>query len=505
MKSKGMTRRGFVSKTGSSLAGLAFGAPAVSALSAQPQPRPEHSSPQQSSSQQPSPQQPSPETLAVTQILAKWAVSVQPSEVTEPARKEALRSILNWTGAAVGGAREQAVENAVAALLPYASGGKVRLFGRPEMFDTLRAALLIGISSHVLDFDDADLTTLIHPAGPIASVLFALCQDRRISGADFLHAFILGTEIEGRMGTFLYPSHYAMGWHITGTCGVFGAAAACGRILGLNAQQMAWALGLAASQASGLKIMFGTMTKSFHPGHAAEAGLLAALLAQKGFTASEQAIEGKEGYVFAASTQHSFEHLKDLGKDYMISRNGYKPFPCGIVLHSVLDGMIQLHNEKHPQPGQVKEIALRANPLVLQLTGKKTPETELESKFSVYHAAAVSLLRGGGGVKEFSDEAVKNPAVRSLRSLVHVESDASVRSDEVYITVTLANGTVLTKHVEHALGTLENPMTDAQLDDKFRNLAEGILPPPQIAQMLSHLHHLQELPDVSVILRGRTS
>jgi 2-methylcitrate dehydratase PrpD len=385
---------------------------------------------------------------AATRILAEWATKVRIEDVPESAKHDAIRTILNWTGAAIGGSNESAVQVAVSALEPYANGGKVNLFGRRERFDPLRAALLTGISSHVLDFDDGDLTTLIHPASAVASALFPLSQDRAINGVDFLHAFIIGTEVEERIGRIIYPSHYEMGWHITGTCGVFGAAAACGRILGLNEEQMTWALGLAATQASGLKIMYGTMAKSFHPGHAAEGGLLAALMAEKGFTASSQAIEGKEGYVYAASTHHDYAGLTSgLGKDYMISLNGYKPFPSGIVLHSILDGMIQLHNEKHPAPEHIKSILIKENPLVLQLTGHKTPSTGLEGKFSVYHAAAISLIRGCGGVKEFSDEAVRDPAVLRLRSLVTSDTNPDVRSDEVFISVQMEDGTVLRKHV----------------------------------------------------------
>lgn len=439
----------------------------------------------------------------ITHILAGWAVQNKAEDVPEPAQKEAIRSILNWVGVAIGGANEPAVQNAVAALLPYANGGRCGLFGRRESFDPLRASLLSGISSHVLDFDDADLSNLIHPAGPVASALFSLAQDRPVTGAEFLHAFIIGTEVENRLGDAVYPSHYEMGWHITGTCGVFGAAAACGRILNLSVEQMTWALGLAATQASGLKIMFGSMAKSFHPGHAAEGGMLAALLAQKNFTASEQAIEGKEGYVYAASTHHDYSGINhNLGSPYSIIRNGYKPFPCGIVLHTILDGMIQIYDQYHPRPDEVQSIAIRANPLVLQLTGKKTPQSELEAKFSVYHAAGVSLVYGRGGVKEFSDAAVKDPAVIHMRSLVHVETDPSIRSDETFIRVTLQNGRVLDKHVEHALGTLQNPMNDKQLEAKFRSLCEDILPTRQQDDILYKLRHLPSLPDASTVVHA---
>ena len=488
MPSTLISRRGFMKQSGSTIAGVALAAPSTMAGLT---PSSQNSAKTVVAAEAPP---------AVTRILADWAVTVRPEDVPQAARREALRTLLNWTGVAIGGSKEAAVDIAVATLLPYATTGKANLFGRGERFDPMRAALLAGISSHVLDFDDADLTNLIHPAGPVASALFPLSQDRLISGADFLHAFIIGVEIEDRIGNTIYPSHYSMGWHITGTCGTFGAAAACGRILGLNREQMMDALGLAATQASGLKIMFGTMAKSFHPGHAAECGMLAALLAAKGFTASKQAIEGKEGYVYAASTEHDYTKITDgLGIKYSIMNNGYKPFPSGIVLHSILDGMIQIHERYHPDPANVKSIAIRANPLVLQLTGKKTPQTGLQAKFSVYHAAAVSLLRGRGGVKGFRMQLPRDPAVIRLRSLVKVDTDPSVRSDEVYLTVTMKDGTVFTRHVEHALGTLENPMSDLQLEAKFRTVVEGILPPRRVDLLLQQLRTLPELPSAALI------
>jgi 2-methylcitrate dehydratase PrpD len=164
--------------------------------------------------------------------------------------------------------------------------------------------------------------------------------------------------------------------------------------------------------------------------------------------------------------------------------------------------MIQLHDEKHPAPEQIKSILIKGNPLVLQLTGHKTPSTGLEAKFSVYHAAAISLIRGRGGVKEFSDEAARDPAVLRLRSLVTVDTSPDVRSDEVFITVQMDDGTVLTKHVNHALGTLENPMSDKQLEGKFRSLAEGILSPAKIDGAVDQLWHLSKVSSVGAILEA---
>ncbi len=438
----------------------------------------------------------------VTRTVVRWLLAKRADNISAAVRKEAVRSIVNWIGVAVGGSHHETVDIAVATLQPYSGPPKASLFGRSERFDPLRGALINGISSHVLDFDDTHLKTIIHPAGPVAAALFALAEDRKIGGAEFVHAFILGTEVECRLGNAIFPSHYEMGWHITGTCGVFGAAAAAGKILGLNEKQMLWALGTAATQASGLKIMFGTMCKSFHPGRAAENGLLAALLAAKGFTSSEQSLEGREGYIYAASREHNYDELtRGLGDHYEISLNTYKPFACGIVIHPIIDGMLQFRANDNLQAADVESIAVRANPQVLKLTGKKTPQTGLEGKFSVYHSAAVALVRGYAGMKEYTDEVVLDPQVIAVRDRVQVTTDPAVHEDEVFLTVTTKDGRKLEKHVEHAIGSLGKPMSDADLEFKFLQLADGVLPKAQAEKLLKAAWNIEALTDAGGLVR----
>jgi 2-methylcitrate dehydratase PrpD len=445
------------------------------------------------------PDQPPPH---VTRIIAEWMVQSRFEDIPIAVRKEAIRSVVNWIGVTIGGSAQEAASLVIEVLIPYSGSGKSSLFGRSEKLDPLRAALINGISSHVLDYDDTHLPTIIHPAGPVAAALFALSEEHPISGAEFLHAFILGTEIECRLGKAIYPSHYEMGWHISGTCGVFGVAAACGKILGLNAEKMVWALGIAATQAAGLKIMFGTMCKSLNVGRAAENGLLAAFLAERGFTSSEQSIEGKEGYIDAASREHDYDQLTNgLGDHYEISLNTYKPYACGIVIHPAIDGILQISKEDHVQATDVQTITIHGNPLVLQLTGKLDPETGLEGKFSIYHAVAVALVRGYAGTQEFSDEAVHDPLIIALRQRVKVSTDPSIRSDEAFVTVVTRDGHTFEKHIEHAAGSLQNPLSNHDLEVKFRKLIEGIVPEPQISGLLSTAWGIESLPDAGELPR----
>lgn len=438
----------------------------------------------------------------VTRLLADWVVHCSPDSVPAEARKEALRSIVNWLGVAIGGSSEDPVGIALATLLPLSCSSGVAIFGRAEVLNMPWAALVNGISSHVLDFDDTDLRTIIHPAGSVAAALFALCQGYPVSGAALLHAFILGVEVECRLGRAIYPSHYEMGWHITGTCGAFGAAAACARILNLDTQRTQMALGVAATQASGLKIMFGSMCKSLNVGRAAENGLLAALLAKNGFTSSQEAIEGKEGYIYTTSTQHNYAALTDgLGEHYEITHNTYKPFACGIVIHPAIDAALQLRAAYHLQPSDVRSISIRANPLALQLTGKQEPHSGLEGKFSIYHSVAVALVRGYAGPAEYTDAAVSDPVVIALRHTVVVRPDPQVRADEVFMTLTTTDGRTLERHVEHAVGSLERPLTNAELEEKYRQLTKNVLPKQQSERLLAMAWQLESSPDVAELAR----
>jgi 2-methylcitrate dehydratase PrpD len=210
-----------------------------------------------------------------------------------------------------------------------------------ERLDILHASLLNGISSHVLDFDDTHLETIIHPAGPVAPVLLALAERQPMSGTDFLHAFILGVEVECRIGMAVYLA-LRRGYHITGSAG-FGAPPPPGRS-SPRREQMTWAR-IAGAQAAGLKSMFGTMCKAFHPGRAAQNGLTADLLAAKNFTSSEQGLEAPRGFARVLSENRDFSKLtRGLGETYEVTRNTYKPFPCGIVIHPTIDACIQLPN-----------------------------------------------------------------------------------------------------------------------------------------------------------------
>ena len=438
----------------------------------------------------------------VTGTLARFIVQSRYEDIPAPVRHEAARAVLNWLGCAIGAANHETINRAWAALAPFAGAAQASLVGRRERTDVLHAALINGVSSHVLDFDDTH-ARLVHPSAPVLPALLALSEWRKLGGAQFVHAFVLGVETEIRIGLSVAPEHYNIGWHITGTAGVFGAAAATGRLLGLNEQQMRWALGIAATQASGLREMFGTMCKSFHPGQAARNGLAAALLAAKNFTSSERAIEAPRGFGHVLSTKFDPDAITaNLGRGYELSLNMYKPYACGLVVHASIDGCVELRREHGFAPEDIERVDLTVWPMVLELTGNKKPTTGLEGKFSVYHAAAIALIYGAANESEFGDAIVRDPRVAALRDRVTVTADATVGKLEAHVKITLRNGTVLTRHVPHALGTVQRPMSDADLERKFRGLVTGVLPAAQIEEVLQLCWTVGELADVGAIARA---
>ena len=442
--------------------------------------------------------------MTLSRELARYALSAQPADIPAAVQHEALRSILNWVGCAVGGSRHAAVEHTLAALLPFSAGNQCTLIGRRERIDALHAALINGMSAHVLDFDDTHLRTLLHPSVPVASSLLALAERRPVNGRDFLLAFIVGVEIECRIANAIWFAHNSH-WYITGTAGVFGAAAAAARVLGLDEDQTTHALGIAAAQSAGTREMAGTMTKSFIHGRAAQNGLLAALLAQQGFTAAETSLEGPHGFAPVLAAEPDLAAITaGLGVTYELLQNSYKPFACGVVAHPVIDACIQLRNEHHLHASDIESVALKTSPRALELTGIQSPPNGLKSKWSIYHSAAVAFIDGAAGEHHSTDKRVNDPIVRALRERITATADTQLQEIAAKVSVTLKDGSVLAKHVERVTGSAENPMSDRDLEDKVRGLARGILAEERTSALIAACWSLGKLNDVADLARAAT-
>jgi 2-methylcitrate dehydratase PrpD len=412
----------------------------------------------------------------LTRILGDF-IAMHPSRGWDDAvEREARRTLLNWIGCAIGASRHATLDAALAAVLELAPASQATILGRCERVDIASAAMLNGITAHTFDFDDTHLKTIIHPAAPVASAALALAEHVAASGRRLIDAVVLGIDVACRVGNMIYPDHYDRGWHITGSTGMLGAAAACARLLTLDAVRTTMAIGIAASQPVGVREQFGSMTKPLHPGAAARVGLMAALLAKHGFTASGRALEAPRGLAQTFSTKCDWNEVTDaLGRRFEIASNTYKPFACGIVIHPAIDGCVQLRNAHALKAADIDRVLLKVHPLVLELTGKQAPANGLEGKFSVYHACAAGLVFGRAGEAEFADSIVSRPDVAALRARVVAQPDPRIAEEAADVTIRCADGRELHVFVEHAIGSLARPMSDADLEGKFHGLVDPVL------------------------------
>jgi 2-methylcitrate dehydratase PrpD len=437
-----------------------------------------------------------------TQRLADFLVRSRWQDIPIEARREATRTVVNFVGTALGGCRDEAIELALRALGPFFGPPRATIIGRAERADALSAAFLNAVSANVLEFDDTHLQTVIHPAAPVVPAVFALSELRSVNGQELLHAVILGVETECRIGKAVTPSHYRRGWHITATCGVFGAAAAAGKLLGLDRQRMEWALGNAAAQSAGLIGSLGSMAKSVSVGNAARNGLAAALFAEQGFTGPDQAIEGTYGFARVMSEAADFGVITHgLGESWEITSNAYKPYPCGVVLFPVIDGCLDLRERHGLAPEQIAKVTLRGHPLLRIRTDRPSPKTGRDAKVSAQHSAAVAFLYGAAGLAQYADACVADPTVLEFRRRVAVEEDDTVPVETAFVTVETTDRRRLEVHVTEARGTMAQPMKDDELDAKFRELGAFGSPAVDADRLLAALRMIETEADAASVVR----
>jgi 2-methylcitrate dehydratase PrpD len=432
----------------------------------------------------------------VTERLAAFVAEARCGDLPPQVTHQAKRSLLNFFAAALTGCRHPTVETARACLADFSGGKEATLIGRRERIDPLAAAFLNAAGANVLDFCDTHVRTAIHPTAPVVPAFLALAELTPVGGRELLLALALGQEVECRIGLAISPSHYNRGWHITATCGVFGAAAGSGKLLGLDHTQMVWALGGAATQAAGLCECLGTPAKSIGVGNAARNGLLAALLAARSFAGPEEALAGAQGYFHALAEAPRLSALSDnLGGSWEIMNTAYKPYPCGFVLHAVLDCVLDWRRENSKT--EVTKVEVTGNPLLGLRADRSHISTSGQSQVSVQHAVAAAIVAGRAGVEQFSDACVNDPAVAALRAKVEVKRDASVATTAAAVKIATADGKVYELSQRAARGSDANPMSDRDLEDKLRVAADGWSPRHDIANLIDAIWRLDESADVS--------
>jgi aconitate decarboxylase len=437
-----------------------------------------------------------------TKAIATWALALQYTDLTTPVRDIAVKSIYNWAGCTISGYAQTAPGIAYDAVMPFlGAGGNSTILGTDVLVDAPTAALINGIASHVDDYDDTHRDNSLHPSGPVLAALLAVAEWKApVSGEDFVTAFVAGVEAESKIGVAVWPGLFNDGWRksfavalsawlflimrsnmqidITSTVGMVGAAVAVGKVLGLDVQKLQQAISIASVQVTGLQESFGTDTKPFHVGRAAQNGLMAAILAQQGYSGSLQGLEALKGWARAVSGANQTLEVKGLGQDWEILLNTFKAYPCDRIIHGAIEGWIEVRRQALAQDLSISDITnvtARTFPRVLILTNNKTPKTGLEAKFSIYHAAAVALLTGEATPTQFSDEVVRNATVQDLRKKVFVTSDSTVLDHEAFVAVEFASGQKIEVHIENAIGSYDNPLSVGFLETKFKEQVAKVI------------------------------
>jgi 2-methylcitrate dehydratase PrpD len=438
--------------------------------------------------------------VTLTKTLCTHLAGAQFGDLSAAARREARRGVLDWIGCALAGSGHRTITTLLGVLQETSGKPAATVLGRNLKLGLLDAPLANGQMGHVLDYDDTHMGgVVLHTSSPVLAALFALAERTPVRGPDFMLAYAVGFEAGVRAGRTA-PGHHKGGWHLTGTLGSIAAGVAAGRLLGLDPQRLTYAMGIAATQAGGMQQNRGTMCKSLHAGKAASNGVLAALLAERGFDSTQEIIEGKKGFARIYSDTAEPQHLvADLSKGWLIESNGHKPYACGVVLHPLIDAVIAIRNRDSIDANAVSEIALRVNPLVLSITGVVDPSTGLQSKFSAVHSAAVALIDGTAGTAQYSDAKATDPAIAALRRKVKPVADDTLRKDEAYAVI-VAGGKRHEAHIAHASGTAENPMSDAQIEAKFIANATPVIGADRARRAVDWIAAFETQPDVRELI-----
>jgi 2-methylcitrate dehydratase PrpD len=432
----------------------------------------------------------------------------------------ARRTLFNVLGTAIGAAGSSAVAALIAAAREQRGDGAAGVPGRPETLDPYWAALVAGTAAHLDDFDDTHLATVIHPGAATLAAVLALAPETGVSGSALLSAFAIGCEAQLRIGNAISPDHYDRGWHITGTCGVLGAAVASSLLLGLDAAGIGRVLSLASTMTLGHREAFGSMTKAFHAGKAAANALLAARLAAATSPPSPPNLGNLTGPpeltvpadplgpggvldVLAGTVDRGALAKPDPTRGWELELNTFKPYPCGVVAHPAIDAAIEL-SARIGDPALITAIEVTCNPLVPELMGVRQPADGLQARFSARHAIAVGLIDGRAGLAQFTDQRAAAPEVARLRDVITLVPDPACARDAVTVRIGVRDGrpeaTTMTEHVAHCRGSLARPLTEAELLDKVRRLADPVLGSGAGDRLREAIDGLTAAPDAAALL-----
>lgn len=428
-----------------------------------------------------------------TEKLAGFVVEASFDRFPEEVVAMSKKGFLDWIGVTLQASKARAPAILIDLAGELGGGERASILGCGKKTTVLNAALVNGTMSHVLDYDDAYEKTRNHTSAPLIAAILAVAESRGMSGRDMIAAYITGFEVSTRIGLALGRRYYENGWHATAVLGRFGAAAGAGRLLGLNLEQTINALGLAATQAGGIRSVFGTMGKSFHSGKAAMDGTLSAMLAQRGFTGPAGVLDKDSEFTKIFTSEYRAAHLTEgFYETYHILTNSFKRHAACLLLHPVIEGLMLIVDEWADRPEKIDLIELSVAPLCKAVTDRPCAYTGTEGKFSIQFCSALILTKRKAGHKEFDDSVVQTQGFKELMGKVHIKSSDTLKESEADIAVYTSRGTYA-KHVSTFRGRPEGPLDFEDIAGKFTELSHDILPGKSIRAIVECVKNMESL------------
>ncbi|MCD4674389.1 MAG: MmgE/PrpD family protein [Desulfobacula sp.] len=440
--------------------------------------------------------------MTITKYFAEYIHKTSYEDIPEEIHRYAKLCILDWIGVTLGGSKEPVSD----ILLDFIDmvGGKehATILGKGKKTNLLLAALANGTMSHALDFDDTHKDSGIHPSVCLAPAAFAVGEYKKSSGKDLITAFIIGFEIAARIGAAAGPDHYDHGWHATSTIGRFSATASAAKLIGLSCEQTINAFGITGTQVSGLREVFGTMTKPFHAGKAAMDGVLSVALAKRNFDSSHEIFEGHFGLknVYAPKADTG-KILADLGTRYHIMNVAFKPYASALATHSTIQAIEAIKNKENITAEDVQDIQIELGQLPFSVVNIKNPSKILEGKFSVHHCAALAFIKGRVNRDMFTNEGINDPEIIAFRDRISVLLNLNLKKFETIIKVTTKQGNILETFIKTSKGSPEDPLTFLEIKEKFMDLALPVISKENAEKIIEKIKNLPKIADINEIIR----
>ncbi|MBW1680682.1 MAG: MmgE/PrpD family protein [Deltaproteobacteria bacterium] len=439
--------------------------------------------------------------VGLTRNLARFIAETWPEDIPAEMYEHAKVAWLDWFAVLMAGKEEPLVEKLVHFARLMGGFPQATILGRGMKVSACQAALINGSASHALDYDDSMADFLGHPSVILFPALTALAEWKEKSGCELLTAYLIGLKIGATIGACAGLEHYAAGWHGTSTIGRLAAAAGCARLLVLDEPHALWALGIAGTQASGLKRVFGTMTKPYHAGKAAQVGLESALLAENGFTSAEDILEGQHGFFDLLKGAVNQEALASLGKTWEADKLVQKYHASCHATHSPIEAALDVVAREGLDLNEIESLTVHASRMAIDIAGNPDPKTGLEGKFSYAYCVANALLRGNTGIQAFTDEMVRDPEVQSIMKKIAVVPDPQISALEARVEVKTRDGRVFEGQSDVLNEIPEISKKRSKVESKFMDLCAPVLGERKAVTLMSTFRSLDEVPNVRSVIR----